>query len=475
MSTRHERLASMHVFVAGAGGIGCPAAWALVEAGVGRVTLADPDVVERSNLPRQVLFGLGDLGAPKAPRAAAALGAKGRIQGVHAPLDDTNQAALLEGVDVLVDATDGAHAKDWLNQLAVRRGLPLVHAAGLRAEARVMSIAAGGAPCLACLFGRLQEETGSCADLGVWNGAVGVVGFLAAEHAVQRVLGEAAPETRYAVLDFEAGRATPLRVEAAAGCPVCGDPGAPVEAYPAPFACAVEPSAARPPAVADALDLREEHCPLNLLRARRALADLPAGARLAIRLGAEGAATVPDGVRALGHRVLVETPAGTGLDLDVEVVGAREDDPAFDGEVLQHFARQIVLPEFGERGQKALGEASVWLGGAGLAHASARTYLVAAGVGAVLDASTPPEGATLVAWAGGADAPALPAGALALERKDGACRAARAAAVPLGAYDVAAPVALAWGALLADLVQRALVVEAAPSHSLTIEDGGGVR
>ena len=150
-----------HVLVAGAGGIGCPAAWALARAGVGRITILDPDVVELSNLPRQVLFTPDDLGRPKAPAAAAHLGGEAAgVVGFHEPLDDTNQAARLADVDVLVDATDGARTKDWLNQLAVRRGVPLVHAAGLRSEARLLAVPARGAPCLACLFGRLEEACG---------------------------------------------------------------------------------------------------------------------------------------------------------------------------------------------------------------------------------------------------------------------------------------------------------------------------
>jgi len=460
-------LADVHVLVAGAGGIGCPAVWALAAAGVGRITLLDPDVVERSNLPRQILYRDADLGAPKAVQAAAALGRMGfatDVRARHAALDHTNAQALLADVDVLVDATDGAHAKDWLNQLAVRRGVALVHAAGLRAEARLLSIAPGGRPCLTCLFGRLTEETGSCADLGVWNGAVGVVGFLAAQRAIQRATGCDGATGRYAVLDFEVGRATGLRVAADAACPVCAGEPAAVEPYPdEPLGCAAETPA--PPAPSGYLDLGAERCPLNLLRARRALADLPFGAVLEIRLGAEGAATVPDGVRALGHTVLSEVPAGAGLDLRVQVGAPATATPALDGEILQRYARQIVLPEVGERGQRTLLEASVWLGGEGPAAAAARRYLEAAGVGSFVDR---PAEADVCAWAGGLEAPDLPADAVRLVRGEAGVQASRTAGPALGAYDVAAPVALAWGALLADLVQRVLVLAEAPAGTLHI-------
>lgn len=477
-------LRRVHVLVAGAGGIGCPATWALRLAGVGRITVLDPDVVEPSNLPRQVLFDDIDLGHPKAERVWRRFG-RGDVdhRGIHAALDDTNAEALLDGVDLVIDATDGAHAKDWINQLAVRRKVPLVHAAGLRGEARLLDVPAGGKPCLACLFGRLTEETGSCADLGVWNGVVGVVGFLAAAEALRMLRAPSRAPVGYRVLDFESGRATTLRAAAAGTCPVCASAVATVEPYPAPLDCAVPAAAAPGPADADVLDLVDEACPMNLLRARRALADLPHGRVLPIRLGREGAATVPDGVRALGHIVLAETPTAVGVDLRVQVTGDAQDDPDFDGADLQRYARQIVLPEFGERGQRALMEARVCLAGAvdgmhGPALESATRYLEACGVGAIVEE---PEDATHVAWAGGGEVPDLPAGAIVLERvelDDGTLgvRAGRdlVRAVTWEQRGIDVPVALAWGALLADLVQRTIVLDDPPAHSFTITQSGDV-
>ncbi len=461
---------SRHVLVAGAGGIGCPATWGLAASGVGRITVLDPDVVELSNLPRQVWYRREDIGRPKAHVAAARLPAVGFVGGEHARLDDTNEEALLAGVDVVIDATDGAHAKDWLNQWAVRRSVPLVHAAGLRSEARLLRVPAGGKPCLACLFGRLTEETGSCADLGVWNGVVGTVGFLAAHAATAEPVQGAGG---YAVLDFESGRAMTLGARAAGGCPVCSEPGA-VEAYPAAPECAVPaaPTADLPLEGGDEhLDLREERCPLNLLRARKALATLPAGRTLAIALGAEGAATVPDGVRALGHRILVSRPRGDGLDLLVESSGTG-DAERLDGDALQRFARQIVLPEVGEAGQRRLGAASVRLLGLGPCVESARTYLLAAGVGRVTAADEPVD---LVAWAGGAPRPDGLRVDVGLQRTPDGCLATLDPDAPLGLYDAAPAVALAWGTLLADLVERRIVLgDDAPERTFTVTDGGGV-
>ncbi len=476
--------AELHVLVAGAGGIGCPAAWGLAASGVGRITLLDPDVVELSNLPRQVLYSAADVGRAKAPTASARLPADVFVGGVHARLDDTNQTALLEDVDVVIDATDGAHAKDWINQLAVRRGLPLVHAAGLRAEARLMSVRAGGRPCLACLFGRLTEETGSCADLGVWNGVVGTVGFLAAQAALDLALDLVLPGTQagdgYAVLDFETGRAMTLGARAEAACPVCAQAAA-VEAYPEAPACAapdVAPAAAAWPKHDAELDLRDEHCPLNLVRARKALSELKAGRLLYIRLGQEGAATVPDGVRALGHRIVQRAVAVSTGELDLLVASAGGTDAErLDGESLQRFARQVVLPEVGEAGQRRLAAARVCLRGAGPAYESARVYLEAAGVGRVTSAPAEgPDGDETVAWAGGSDVPEGFRADAALVLEGDACHAALGPPRMLGRYDVPVAVALAWGTLLADLVQRRIVLpDGARQRTFSIARTGVVR
>ncbi len=420
------RPADLRVLLIGAGGIGCPAAWALVRAGVGSLTVIDPDRVEESNLPRQLLYAPADIGRSKAECAAAVLGPA--VRGVHARLDASNVETLFAAADVVVDATDGALTKDWINSAAVRLRTPLVHAAGLRGEGRVLPVRAGGRPCLACLFGRLQQEEGNCADLGVFNGVVAAVGVRAAQEALHVTRAAASTPVTYEVLDLAAGRAVRLEVGADAHCPVCAAEALNAEPYPEPVACLPSTTPLDAALVPDEqLDLREERCPMNLLRARQALEALAPGRLLEIRLGSEGAATVPTGVRRLGHDVVQQHAEGDGVRLCVRRGRHARSTAPLPQRLLARFARQVVLPEVGEAGQQRWLDAQVWLVGQGDELAAAALLLAAAGVGRLFientgARATGPGGAPLLpflrARSSGevlAHAPADPAGVLRVE------------------------------------------------------------
>lgn len=445
------------VLVVGAGGLGCPALWGLAAEGVRRVRIVDPDVVERSNLPRQVLFEEHDLDQPKArvaaARVASCIDGRHEVEGRARALDETTADSLLQDIDVVIDATDGARTKDWVHREAVLRGLPLVHAAALRSEGRLLAVPGAGKPCLACLFGRLEEDAGRCADLGVWNAAVGTTGFLAAHLAAACLRGVTVP-ARYHVLDYAGGTSMPLEVRVDAQCPVCSEAASRSdEPLPPGEACAVSEFGTEVPEdVARTLDLRLTRCPMNLLEARAALDGVDGGAIVRLRLGSEGRATVPQGIRDDGHEAIHARVDGDGLDLYVR---ARTQDRSavaphvLDATARERFARQIVLPEFGTRGQARLGGARLRLRGRGLAAASAHRYLAAAGVGEVqredadgsLEVTDPNTQQTWRAWH---EAPGT------LHVASGDAGAAT--------NELAGPsLALALGSLLADTVQRALL------------------
>ncbi len=182
--------------VLGAGGLGCPALLGLRAGGARRVVVVDHDRVERSNLHRQVLYDLGDVGAPKAEVAAATLRRAG-LEAVAHPIKLTPEAfgPWLSGFEpdaIIVECTDSPALKFACNDACVaqRRRLVLGAALGLRGHA--IAVAPGSA-CYRCVFETPPPEalTPSCAEAGVLGSAVGVTGFFLAHLACALAQGQA--------------------------------------------------------------------------------------------------------------------------------------------------------------------------------------------------------------------------------------------------------------------------------------------
>ena len=202
MTTLFER----RVLIIGAGGLGCPASLALARAGVGTITLADPDAVDPTNLHRQLWFRSADAGRAKVEVAAASISAAFpgvRVAPLRAAAGEGNAESLFRAHDVVVDATDGITTKFLLSDVAVLTGTPLVHGGVLRLEGQAMEIAPGGA-CLRCLFERPPDpgEVPTCAQAGVLGSIAGVVGAMQARIALERLRR----------LDFRLGGYSILRI-----------------------------------------------------------------------------------------------------------------------------------------------------------------------------------------------------------------------------------------------------------------------
>jgi molybdopterin/thiamine biosynthesis adenylyltransferase len=181
------------VLIVGAGGLGCPAALALAQAGVRRITLADPDRVDLSNLHRQLWHGAADVGRPKVLSAAEKLRASFPgldVCPLEAAVDADNAPSLFGSHALVIDGTDGAGTKFLLSDTSVTTGVPLIYggAIGLRGLAMRIDPAAGG-PCLRCLFEGPPVEGPTCAGAGVLGSLPGVVGGLQALLALGSVAG----------------------------------------------------------------------------------------------------------------------------------------------------------------------------------------------------------------------------------------------------------------------------------------------
>ena len=192
-----RRLLASRVLLVGAGGLGSPAAFYLAAAGVGTLRIADDDVVDRSNLQRQVLHTEARIGLPKVASAATALTALNPGIGVEAVAERIgadNVERLLDGVDVVIDGSDNFPARYLLNDACVKLGKPLVYGAVQQFEGQVSVFDAGRhrgeAPCYRCLFPEPPppELAPSCAEAGVLGVLPGVIGLLQATEAVKLLL-----------------------------------------------------------------------------------------------------------------------------------------------------------------------------------------------------------------------------------------------------------------------------------------------
>lgn len=207
------------VAIIGMGGLGCPAAVALAEAGVS-LRLVDDDRVELSNLQRQVLYTTADLGRPKLEVAAERLAGHGVDLALRAArLTRDNAAELLTGADLVLDATDDPAARFIVNDWGLDQRVPVVIGGVHRFQGMVLAHAGHG-PCFRCLFEEDGPAVETCAVGGVLGAMAGLVGHLQAERALMLLRGERAAATGY-VTTLDALAARVRHVPLPDGCARC--------------------------------------------------------------------------------------------------------------------------------------------------------------------------------------------------------------------------------------------------------------
>lgn len=193
-----RRLERARVLLVGAGGLGSPIALYLAAAGVGTLVVCDDDVVELSNLQRQVIHTQASLGQPKvasAQRAVAALNPRTNVMAVPQRLTAENIDALLPGADVAIDGADNFAVRYLLSDACVKHAIPMVYGAVQRFAGQVGVFDAGRrrgvAPCYRCLFPEppRPQDAPNCAEAGVLGVLPGIVGLLQANEAIKLLLG----------------------------------------------------------------------------------------------------------------------------------------------------------------------------------------------------------------------------------------------------------------------------------------------
>ncbi|MFZ5721372.1 MAG: HesA/MoeB/ThiF family protein [Pseudomonadota bacterium] len=219
-----QRLKSARVLIVGAGGLGAPASLYLAAAGVGEIRLVDPDVVDRSNLQRQVIYVDEDTGRPKVEAAAErlrALNGHVAVSGVSEALAAGNADELVAGVDLVLDGTDDFGVRFCVNAACVRHGKPLVSGAIGRWTGQVGVF--GRQPCYRCLVPEIPPDAETCVAVGVVGALAGVIGSMMALEAIKLIAGAGEPLAgRLLIYDALAGETRTVRVAGDPECPVCG-------------------------------------------------------------------------------------------------------------------------------------------------------------------------------------------------------------------------------------------------------------
>lgn len=226
-----RRLQAARIAMVGAGGLGSPAAYYLAAAGIGTIVLADDDVVDRSNLQRQILHTEDRIGVAKVESARIALSALNptvTIEAFPERITADNVERLIAEADVVIDGADNFPVRYLLNDACVKLGKPLVYGAVHRFEGQVSVFDAGRhrgqAPCYRCLFPEPPppEAAPNCAEAGVLGVLPGVIGMLQATEAIKLVLGLGdSLAGRLLGFDALAMKFRETRLSADPQCPVC--------------------------------------------------------------------------------------------------------------------------------------------------------------------------------------------------------------------------------------------------------------
>jgi sulfur-carrier protein adenylyltransferase/sulfurtransferase len=224
-----KRLKSSAVLLVGAGGLGSPLALYLAAAGVGRLGLVDFDVVDFSNLQRQVLHGTSDVGRPKLQSARdriAAINPEVRVDLYETHLTSANAFDLIRPYDLVIDGTDNFPTRYLVNDACVLLGRPNVYGSIFRFEGQASVFYPGKGPCYRCLYPEPPPpgEVPSCAEGGVLGILPGLIGCIQATEGIKLLLGKGTPLIgRLLLYDALQMRFREFKVRRNPDCPVCGD------------------------------------------------------------------------------------------------------------------------------------------------------------------------------------------------------------------------------------------------------------
>ena len=223
-----QRLIDATVLIVGMGGLGCPAAMYLAAAGVGHLIIADDDVVELTNLQRQVAHSQATIGQAKvesARQTLLGLNPDLKITAIQKRLEGAQLSDAVSRADLVVDACDNFSTRFAINAACIEHGKPLVSGAAIRMEGQVAVFDSRDpqSPCYQCLYSRGEDEDASCAQNGVMAPLVGIIGAVQAMEAIKVICGIGKPLSgRLLLLDASTCQWREMRLPRASGCEACG-------------------------------------------------------------------------------------------------------------------------------------------------------------------------------------------------------------------------------------------------------------
>jgi molybdopterin/thiamine biosynthesis adenylyltransferase len=222
-----RKLKAATVCVVGAGGLGSPAAIQLASMGVGKLRIVDRDVVEVSNLQRQNLYGVEDIGLAKVEAAEA------RLRGINPYIEiealpwavtSGNASKIIEGADVVLGCLDTMTPRYALNRACQRSGIPFIHGAAITTNGAVSTILPSETPCLECFQGGIDDASmPTCAMVGVHPAIVNIVASLMVSETVRIITGQS-PELAGKLMFIDLGDYSfeTIQLGKVENCPVCG-------------------------------------------------------------------------------------------------------------------------------------------------------------------------------------------------------------------------------------------------------------
>ena len=223
------KLLGAKVLCIGAGGLGSPSSMYLAAAGIGTIGMIDDDVVDASNLQRQILHGTDRVGVAKVESAETTLRGLNpdvKVDKHRTRITSDNALALIAPYDIIIDGADNFATRYLVNDTALRLGKPVIHASIFRFEGQITVFPAAGSPCYRCLYPQPPpaEDAPSCAEAGVLGVLPGIMGVLQATEAIKLILGLGDTLAgRLLCYDAIKTRFRELRLRRDPACPTCGD------------------------------------------------------------------------------------------------------------------------------------------------------------------------------------------------------------------------------------------------------------